>query len=57
MIRICRNLGDSGKLRFYELDHDSKMPLLKTYSHTSNGLAMEPGIRQEKQLKETKTLQ
>ena len=57
MSRICRNMGDSGKLRFYELDHDSKMPLLKTYSHTSNGLAMEPGIRQEKQLKETKTLQ
>ena len=43
MSRICRNMGDSGKLRFYELDHESKMRLLKTHSHTSNGLAMEPG--------------
>ena len=25
MSRICRNMGDSGKLRFYELDHESKM--------------------------------
>ena len=23
MSRICRNMGDSGKLRFYELDHES----------------------------------
>ena len=30
---------------------------LKTHSHTSNGLAMEPGKREEKQLKETQTLQ
>ena len=50
-------MGDSGKLRFYELDHESKMRLLKTHSHTSNGLAMEPGKREEKQLKETQTLQ
>ena len=50
-------MGDSGKLRFYELDHESKMRLLKTQSHTSNGLAMEPGKREEKQLKETQTLQ
>ena len=57
MSRICRNLGDSGKLRFYVLDHESKMRLLKTHSHTSSGLAMEPGIRKEKQLKETQTLQ
>ena len=55
MSRICRNMGDSGKLRFYELE--SKMRRLKTHSHTSNGLAMEPGTREEKQLKETKTLQ
>ena len=57
MSRICRNMGYSGKLRFYELDHESKMPFLKTHSHTSNGLAMEPGTREEKQLKETQTLQ
>ena len=50
-------MGDSGKLRFYELDHESKMRLLKTHSHTSNDLAMEPGTREEKQLKETQTLQ
>ena len=50
-------MGGSGKLRFYELDHESKMRLLKTHSHTSNGLAMEPGTRREKQLKETQTLQ
>ena len=50
-------MGDSGKLRFYELDHESKMRLLKTHSDTSNGLAMEPGTREEKQLKETQTLQ
>ena len=33
------------------------MRLLKTHSHTSNRLAMEPGTREEKQLKETHTLQ
>ena len=57
MSRICRNMGDSGKLRFYELEHESKMRLLKTHSHTSNRLAMEPGTREAKQLKETQTLQ
>ena len=46
-------MGDSGKLRFYELNHKSKTWLLKTCSHTSNGLAMERGTREEKQLKET----
>ena len=35
MSRICRNVGDSEKPRFYELNHESKMRLLKTYSHTS----------------------
>ena len=40
MSRICRNMGDLWKLRFYELDHESKMRLLKTHSHTSNGLAI-----------------
>ena len=49
--------GIFGKLRFYELDHESQMRLLKTHSHTSNGLAMEPGKREEKQLKKTQTLQ
>ena len=57
MSRKCRNMGDSGKLRFYELDHESKMRLLKTHSHTSNDLTMKPGKRGEKQLKETQTLQ
>ena len=33
------------------------MRLLKTHSHASNGLALEPGTREEKQLKETQTLQ
>ena len=46
MSRICRNMGDSGKLRFYELDHGSKMRLLKTHYHTSNRLAMDPGTRE-----------
>ena len=50
-------MGDSGKLRFYELDHESKMRLMETHSHTSNRLAMEPGTREEKQLKETQILQ
>ena len=57
MSRMCRNMGDSGKLRSYELDHESKMRLLKTHSHTSNRLAMEQGTREEKHLKETETLQ
>ena len=50
-------MRDSGKLRFHELDYESKMRLLKTHSHTSNRLAMEPGTREEKHLKETQTLQ
>ena len=50
-------MGDSGKLRLYELDHESNMRLLKIHSHTSSGLAMELGKREEKQLKETQTLQ
>ena len=48
MSRIRRNMGDSGKIRFYELDHASKMRRLKTHSHTSNRLAMEPGTRRRK---------
>ena len=35
MSRICRNLEDSGKHRFHDLEHDSKMRLFTTYSHTS----------------------
>ena len=50
-------MGDSGKFRFYNLDHESKMRLLKTHTHTSNRLAMEPGTQEKKQLKETQTLQ
>ena len=42
---------------FYELDHESKMQPLKTHSHTSNGLAMEPGTREKNTWKETQTLQ
>ena len=57
MSRICRNTGDSEKLLFYEPDHESKMRLLETHSHTSNGLAMEPRTREEEHLKETQTLQ
>ena len=50
-------MEDLGKLRFYELDHESKMRVLKPHSHTSNGLAIEPGTREEKQLREMQTLQ
>ena len=57
MSRMFRNKGDSGKLWFYKLDHKTKMRLLKTHSHTSNGLAMEPGTREQKQFKETHALQ
>ena len=57
MSRICRNIGDSGKLWLYELDHESKMRLLKAHSHISNSPAVEPGKREEKKLKETQTLQ
>ena len=57
MSRIRRNMGDSENLRFYELDHESKMRLLKTHSHTFNRLAMEPRTREAKQLKETQNLQ
>ena len=49
-------MGDSGKLRFYELDRESWMRLLKTHPHASNGLAMAPGTREEKQLLEAQTL-
>ena len=57
MSRICRNMGDSGKLRFNELEHESKMRLLETHFHTSNRLAMEPKTREEKHLEETQSLQ
>ena len=50
-------MGDSGKLRLYELDHESKRRILETHSHTSKGLAMEPGTREEKQAKEAQILQ
>ena len=40
-------MGDSGKLLFYELDHELKMQLLKTHFHTSNRLTMEPETRGE----------
>ena len=35
MSRIRRNMEDSGKHRFCSLEHDSKMRLSKTHSHTS----------------------
>ena len=57
MSRICKNMGDSRKLRFYELDHESNTRLLKNHSHTSNRLETELGAWEEKQLKETHTLQ
>ena len=50
-------MENSGKLRFYKLDHESKIRLLTTHSHTSNGQAAEPGTLEEKQLKETQILQ
>ena len=50
-------MGDSGKLWFYEPDHESEMLLLKTHSHTSNVLAMEPGTREKVRSKEMHTLQ
>ena len=56
MSRICRNMGDSGKLWLYESDHESTKRLLKTHSHNSYRMAMEPGTRKEKQLKDTQTL-
>ena len=49
--------GRFGETPLYELDRESKMRLLKTHSHTSNGLAMEPKTREENKLKETQTLQ
>ena len=49
--------GRFGKLRFYEIDHKSRTRLLKTHSHTSNGLVMEPETRKENQWKETQTIQ
>ena len=36
MSRTCRNMEDSGKHRFHGLEHDSKMRLFTTYSHTSS---------------------
>ena len=32
---ICRNLGNEWKPRFYEVERESKMRLLKAHSHTS----------------------
>ena len=54
MSRIHRTMGDSRKLRFYELDHESKLRLLKIHSHISNSRAMEPGTREEKPFKKTR---
>ena len=48
--------GDSEKLRFYELDYEPEMRLLKIHSITSNSPAMEPRTGEEKQLKKTQTL-
>ena len=57
MSRIRTIMGDSQMLWFYELDHDSMMRLLKPTPTPLNGLAMKPGKREQKQLKETQTLQ
>ena len=57
MSRVYGNMGDSGKLRFYELGHELNIQLLISQSHTSNGLAMEPGTREKKHLRGTQTLQ
>ena len=42
-------MGDSEKLRFYEVDLESKMRLLKNYSHTSK----RPGYEARKTRRET----
>ena len=44
---ICRNMGNSGKSRFPQLDHESKMRLLKTHSHASQ----RPGYEARKNAK------
>ena len=46
---ICRNLEDSGEHRFHSLEHDSKMRLFKTYSHTSTLRGKEAAGRALKQ--------
>ena len=46
-------MGNSGKSRFHQLEHESKTRLLKTHSHTSERLGYEARKkREEKQLKE-----
>ena len=50
-----KRLGETPVLR--TRDHESKMWLPKTHFPASNGLAMEPGTREEKQLRETQTIQ
>ena len=38
---ICRNMGNSGKSRFNQREHESKMRVFKTHSHTSERLGYE----------------
>ena len=48
MSRICRYMEDSGKHRFHGLEHDSKMRLFKTYSHTSTLRGLTKNAKAEK---------
>ena len=47
MSRVFKNTGNLGKSRFPQLDHESKMWLLKTHSHTSE----RPGYEARKNAK------
>ena len=58
MSRICRNMEDSGKHRFHGLEHDLKMRLFTTYSHTSTLRGYEASgkmLRQKTSNEERKT--
>jgi hypothetical protein len=41
-------MGNSGKPRFHELEHESKMRLLKTHSHTSERIGYAADKRKKK---------
>ena len=50
-------MGNSDKFRFHQLEHESKMRLLKPHSHTSNRPGYEARKTPKKKLKETQTLE
>ena len=49
-------MGNSGKFRFHYLEHESKMRLLKTHSHTSERLDYEARKNAKKIIEETQTM-